>query len=81
MKKTVCAGVLLAMLGLLPMNTVSYAADYAASSQRLAAIDVGRIRAVLHLTPQQERIGIPSKLHSDSWPVGRSRNQGASSIG
>src|SRR3974390_311503 len=59
MKKTVCAGVLLAMLGLLPMNTLSYAADYAASSQHLAAIDVGRIRAVLHLTPQQERYWHP----------------------
>jgi len=59
MKKTVCAGVLLAMLGLLPINTVSHAADYAASSQHLAAIDVGRIRAVLHLTPQQERYWHP----------------------
>ena len=59
MQKTFCAGVLLAMLGLLPMNTVSFAADYAASSQHLAAIDVGRIRAVLHLTPQQERYWHP----------------------
>jgi len=35
MQKTFCAGVLLAMLGLLPINTVSHAADYAASSQHL----------------------------------------------
>jgi hypothetical protein len=75
MKKTVCAGVLLAMLGLLPMTTVSHAADFAASSQRSAAIDIGRIRAVLRLTPQQERYWHPveaalrqlaSREHSES---------------
>lgn len=59
MRSTVCAGVLLAMLGLLPMNTASHATDYAASSQRMASIDIGRIKAVLRLTPQQQRYWYP----------------------
>jgi hypothetical protein len=54
------------------MNTVSDAADFAALRSALPPIDIGRIRAVLHLTPQQERYWHPveaalQQLASRRW--------------
>ena len=64
MKMTVCAGAFtLATLGLLSTmpaassNELRYAP--ADQSQRTASIDVGRIRSVLRLTPQQEPLWAP----------------------
>ena len=59
MKKTVCAGVFaLAIIGLLPTFSATYANELgtAASeqSQASASINIGRIRSVLQLTPEQE---------------------------
>jgi len=58
---TFCAGaVALAMAGLLSNNHEARAADFAAEQHaRVASIDIGRIRSVLRLTPQQERYWHP----------------------
>lgn len=64
MKKTLCAGVFaLATVGLLSTFSAAYANELApaASEQSLAStsINIGRIRSVLHLTPEQERYWPP----------------------
>ncbi len=64
MKKTICAGVFaLATIGLLSTFSTAYANELApaASEQSPAStsINIGRIRSVLHLTPEQERYWPP----------------------
>jgi len=54
MRKTLCAGVVaLAALGLLSTMPVACADEYAGSQSELS-IDIGHIRSVLRLTPEQE---------------------------
>jgi hypothetical protein len=64
MKKTFCAGVFaLAAIGLLSDTSIVSAAEiksgYAAQGSISASIDVGRIKSVLRLTPEQERYWQP----------------------
>jgi hypothetical protein len=59
MKKTVCAGVFaLATIGLLSTFSATHANEFASAaaeqSQALASINIGRIKSVLQLTPEQE---------------------------
>ena len=61
MKKTVRAGMLLAMLGVLPMNTVSDAADFAALRSALPPCCTSR--------HSRSAIGIRSKQRCSSWPA------------
>lgn len=59
MRKTLCAGAFaLAMAGLLPVMSAQ-AADFAAEQGVHASINIGRIKSVLRLTPEQARYWTP----------------------
>jgi hypothetical protein len=63
MKMIVCAGVFaLATIGLLSVGTSVRAAEYAGHSDQIqttTAINIGRIKSVLKLTPAQEPYWVP----------------------
>ena len=67
MKKILCAGVFaLAAIGLLSNISAARAGEmgtgYAEQGSMSASIDVGRIRSVLRLTPEQERYWRPVEV-------------------
>jgi hypothetical protein len=62
MMKMLFASVLaLATIGLLSVDSATMASEFAGGSveQEFVAVDFGRIRRVLHLTPEQERLWPP----------------------
>lgn len=62
MKKMLIAGVLaLAATGLLSVNSAAFARELSGLSldQETAAVDIARVKRVLHLTPEQERLWPP----------------------
>jgi zinc resistance-associated protein len=62
MRKVLFAGAFaLAGLSFLSVHSAAVAADYGTASleQEAAAVDITRIRHVLHLTPEQERLWPP----------------------
>ena len=69
MKKTVRAGMLLAMLGVLPMNTVSDAADFAALRSALPQSTSGASAPCCTSRHSRSAIGIRSKQRCSSWPA------------
>jgi hypothetical protein len=62
MKKTLCAGAIaFAALGLLSTGPAAHAEDFGHAGVELTqrSIDIGHIRSVLQLTPEQERYWAP----------------------
>jgi hypothetical protein len=62
MKKVLFAGVLaLATTGLFSINSTALARELSGASldQEAAAVDIARVKRVLHLTPDQERLWPP----------------------
>ena len=64
MKKVIFASALaLAAAGLLSVNSAGFARELAgAFEQEAAAVDVARVKRVLHLTPEQERLWPPVEV-------------------
>jgi len=78
MKKVLFASVLaLATFGLLSVDSATIAGEFAGGSieQESVAVDVGRIRRVLHLTPEQARLWPP--VEAALRDIARRQTQGA----